>query len=412
MLQKSHFMINYKNDEKLNPELIIGNNKVNKDLIELSDLLNNTKNEINMMSNNIAWDYCKKLTNEYELIHYYIKNKPHNIGLTNYDPISRAFFKFWEIINDFDLLKEPPIGLGHNVNMSYVALCEGPGGFIECFNYYRRKNGYINDKIYAITLKSTADEIPGWKKSNKIFNEIPFLKITYGEDDTGDIYNVNNIIYLSKIIDEKVDLVTADGGFDVSDDYSQQEMKMNRLIYSEIVGALSVLRKGGNFVIKIFDIFNEFTLDVLYILNNYFSSLIITKPFTSRPANSEKYLVCKGFKGITKESLENMYRLMWEWEIIEEQKKQVRRLLNIELPKEFIEDIKKMNLYFLFKQIKNIKKTLKIAVLDINNAEVDEFKKYQVAYGVLWCIQYNFPINMSCKYLSSDISYNFIPNFH
>jgi 23S rRNA U2552 (ribose-2'-O)-methylase RlmE/FtsJ len=412
MLQKSHFLLKYKSEETFSePDLILGEYQIHEDLEDLSQLLNKSKNEIDKISNSIAWDYCKKLTNEYELIHYYIKNKPHNIGLTNYDPISRAFFKFWEIINDFDLLKDPPIGLGHKDEINYVALCEGPGGFIECFNYYRRIQGKNNDKIYAITLKSTTEEIPGWKKSNKIFNEIPFLKITYGEDETGNIYNINNILYLKDLIGQKVDLVTADGGFDVSDNYSHQEIKMNRLLFCEVVGGLTLLREGGNMVIKMFDSFYEFTIDLLFLLNQYFNRVIITKPFTSRPANSEKYLVCKGFKGISDEKLRNLHRLMWEWEILDEQNKKINRLFNFTIPIEFISDIRNCHLHFLFKQIKNILKTMKITSLELTNQEINEFKKFQVAYGILWCIQYKFPINLSCKYLSNDSNYNFIPNF-
>ena len=54
------------------------------------------------MSKNI-WNYNKKLINDFELLHIPDKNFD-NMGIADYNPISRAFFKMWEIIHDFNLL--------------------------------------------------------------------------------------------------------------------------------------------------------------------------------------------------------------------------------------------------------------------------------------------------------------------
>ena len=40
------------------------------------------------------------------------------------------------------------------------------------------------------------------------------------------------------------------------------------------------------------------------------NTVTLTKPFTSRPANSEKYLVCQGFKGITPLLLKKLHIIM------------------------------------------------------------------------------------------------------
>lgn len=413
MIQKSHLVLFFNKDERTkNPQLHLGTPLVCSRFSNMSDVLNKTKDEIEKVPNNIAWDYCKKLTNEYELLHTSIKNKTTNIGITNYDPISRAFYKFWELVEDFHLLLRPPPGL--EKTFRYVALCEGPGGFIECFNYYRRKQGLSNDKIWGITLKSFNDEVPGWKKSYKILNECPNIQITYGEDDTGDLYNVCNLIHLRKTIQRDggmADMVSADGGFDVSDDYSHQETKMFRLLFAEIIGAFSVLNTGGTFVLKIFDFFYELTIDLLYLLTTMFDKVIITKPFTSRPANSERYLVCRGFKGIDESVLNHFWKILWEWDVVENQGKMVSRLFDFTIPESFLENIESYNCYHLFRQVKNIMKTLELTKIELSNEEVSEFKKYQVGYGILWCNQYRFPINSSCKYLSDSVEYNFIPHY-
>ena len=47
---------------------------------------------------------------------------------------------------------------------------------------------------------------------------------------------------------------------------------------------------------KIFDIFTQATIDLLYLLSLLYEKVYIIKPNTSRIANSEKYVVCKKFK--------------------------------------------------------------------------------------------------------------------
>lgn len=59
---------------------------------------------------------------------------------------------------------------------------------------------------------------------------------------------------------------------------------------------LTCLRLGGNFVCKFFDIFDEWTADLLWLLYQLFDSICITKPLSSDPTLSERYIICKGFK--------------------------------------------------------------------------------------------------------------------
>ena len=59
--------------------------------------------------------------------------------------------------------------------------------------------------------------------------------------------------------------------------------------------ALTMQKKGGTFILKIFDCFMQHTIDILCILSSFYNKVYITKPHTSRYANSEKYIVCKDF---------------------------------------------------------------------------------------------------------------------
>lgn len=56
---------------------------------------------------------------------------------------------------------------------------------------------------------------------------------------------------------------------------------------------LSTLKKGGNFVCKFFDMLTPFTINLVWLLYQLFDEICIAKPFSSRPANSERYVVCR-----------------------------------------------------------------------------------------------------------------------
>ena len=213
------------------------------------------------------WNKVKSYTNKFELLSFsnYTKtNKP----ITLYEPISRAYYKLWEILCNTNIIDN------NKNSYTYCALAEGPGGFVECFINYRKKffQGK-NDDIYCISLKSNVNnQIPDWNKIKKFLKskQKNKIKILYGEDKTGNLYNLKNILYLKNNIKNKCDLVTADGGFDYSIDFNKQEQLSYHLIYCEIVSAFTILKKGGDFILKIFEIHTMLTLKLIYLLNFHF----------------------------------------------------------------------------------------------------------------------------------------------
>lgn len=153
---------------------------------------------------------------------------------------------------------------------------------------------------YGITLKSSTHDEVNWH-AEKFRSDIPRHSLTQidGHDGTGDLYKEDNIRQFESIIlketkEEGVDLAVADGGFDFSGNEEQQEALAQRLLLCEIITMLTSLKQGGHFVCKFFDILDEFTGDLVWLLYQLFDEICITKPLSSRPANSERYLVCKG----------------------------------------------------------------------------------------------------------------------
>ena len=357
-----------------------------------NELLTSIKNNIDNLDLDTSWDKFKKLTNPYELVHTPKKRrKDKNQSIARYLPFSRSYFKMWEIIYEFELINN-----SKTINVSHIA--EGPGGFMESVINYRKR---INkkDNIYGITLRSTKKFIPGWNKS-KDFIKRNNIIISYGKDNTGDICNIENIIFFkNQIGNNKCDLVTADGGFDFSIDFNHQEQQAFQLIFCEIVLALSVQKNGGSFVLKIFDMFTLLTIKMLYIISYFYEEVYIYKPLTSRCANSEKYIIAKKFRGIEKTYLNKLYGIIKLWDSIEKNNYYILDLFSDISNKKFIEQIININKKYIKKQIKSIKDTFKLINDRPDVKTYNNIIKNQVNNAITWCNKYNIKINDNSKYL-------------
>lgn len=267
----------------------------------------NLRNELQKLKNNIEnnhlWDTAKRNMNEYEFI--FSSSKKHT-KICKKNPISRAYFKLWEILKDFtpQLFAGTGTSVGSGITTAHIA--EGPGGFIECLIDFKNKYAIDVKAMYGITLliqSETDNKVPFWKL-NKDICQSNHIYINRKMENIGDLYDVRNIDnFIAKVGKHKCKLVTADGGFDFSVDFNNQENSFLRLFLSEIYTAVSAQAPGGSFIIKIFDIFTYETNCLIAILIEMYEEIFITKPFTSRPANSEKYLVCTNFKGMNKHGM-------------------------------------------------------------------------------------------------------------
>lgn len=253
---------------------------------EMQKMITTYKNKITPYFNNKTWDKYKKISNEFELI-FTTPNTKSNVSL--YNPVSRSFFKMWEILYDFkgDALRV----VSQDTGIKCLFLAEGPGGFLEAVMKYRENP---NDHYYGMTLRPENKSIPEWKLRKFDMSQITTL---YGADNTGNLYNLENTHHLEQTLEaNSMEIVTADGGFDFSSDFNNQEDLSMKLIRCETYCALHMLKEDGTYILKIYDMFNHQTINLMSLLKYCFKSIHIIKPLTSRPANSEKYLMCCGYK--------------------------------------------------------------------------------------------------------------------
>ena len=356
------------NTNDTNNKLIINSNINYNSILQLNEYKNNITNISN-------WNSIKKINNNYELLNIIINNN--NESIVKYKPLSRSFYKLWEMIYDYKLINL------NNSNYKIICIAEAPGGFIDAFNKYFINNKYTNYTIYGHSLiDNTNKDIPSWYNAyNKFYknNNIHILS-----DTDGNLYNVNNLYYYNNLIHKhSCDIVTADGGFDFSENYNLQESLFYKLFFSEILLALSLQKKGGIFICKCFDLYSEFSQKLLYILYILYDSFIFTKPSISRDTNSEKYIILKGFKGINDDILNNMYKLLINWDI---------NNLSFNLPSDFKIKINEYNNYFIKLQLNAFKKTHEL-INSINIIEFTKIIKKQIDTGINFCNKYNLYIN-------------------
>jgi 23S rRNA U2552 (ribose-2'-O)-methylase RlmE/FtsJ len=376
---------------------ILNSNTINKQNFQpdLFKILNKYKNEIDNIDKDV-WNKYKSLVNEYEMI---FNNKNVKNNVSTYIPISRAYFKLWEILTHFDIVD-------NKASLNLLCIAEGPGGFVEAIYNYRKKNNNNFNKATCITLNSDDRNIPNWTKANHFLKHNPSIKLVYGVDNTGDIYNPENIKFLiNKFKHSKANLITADGGFDFSDDYKNQEQNSYQLIICEIVCALGCLKEGGHFVIKIFEIFTHLTVKIIYFLTRFFKSVSINKPLSSRNLNSEKYLICKDFVGIQSNMIDSLLILLEKWSDLKSQNIYINDIFIFNVPREFENMIKNYNIYYVKNNVYNILKTLTYIKLNLPDSEIDKIKQQLYILASLWCYKNDIGINYKLPFLSREYTY-------
>ena len=381
----------------------------------LCEMLSKTKLQIEPMEN--SWDNYKKLTNPYEFIHTVVPGCKTQVSRMK--PLSRSFYKMVEICMQFNLCNREKSnsnnsnhdndvfsignsGNGYNHNafmqsviipessfprhyepsMSSFHLAEGPGGFIEAVCHIRKNP---NDVYYGMTLVNNDSKCPGWKKSKNFLEENRNVIIEKGIDETGNLLSVENFEYCYKKYGGKIDLITADGGVDFSENFNNQEHTATKLIIAQVIYAISMQSNGGNFVLKVFDIFSNATVDVLYLLSSLYKEVYIMKPKTSRYANSEKYVVCKDFninknetnlKSFIHKFHENFHNLISDFNI--------ESFFRFKHDRVYLTRIEEINAIFGENQIENIVNTLNL-IMNKSTEKNENLKKSNVQKCIQWC---------------------------
>ena len=266
----------------LSEECKLSDNDNYEDVLEL---LEKTKNKIDIVGEE-QWNNLRKIMN------------PYNFPVSK--NFNRAFYKIWEIIEEFKLRRK---------NMSCLSMCEAPGSFIHSIytNYISfskciDKEGFVtkyNQKkeIRKCVFDTFSINKKGFPVYNNLIHKNEFINIlTYKECDITDKETFDYFCDIKR----KYSIITCDGGLDDFGEYDKKEELHRDLINSQITLGTTLQEKGGVLICKFYDISKNYTIDNLIYLYCKYSTVFIYKPITSRITNSEKYIVCIDYLEDTK----------------------------------------------------------------------------------------------------------------
>jgi 23S rRNA U2552 (ribose-2'-O)-methylase RlmE/FtsJ/DNA-directed RNA polymerase subunit E'/Rpb7 len=263
------------------------------------------------------WEtYMRPFMNDFEIIgnNNYFPND--SIFTLDPRPFSRAYYKLVEIIADSELLLD-----FEDEAINVLLLGEAPGGFIHAMVDARKNNPYHEQDRYTAITAPVNPELGVDKDWNTNLRKdaVQYLAGMKNKDlltiDLTDATKIKDFLESTEDDDTKMQIITADGGTDVesSDNYNYQEMIHYKLFYGEILMALGSQAKKGHYVMKIYDIYTDVTNQLVQLLANFYEKITIIKPNTSRPANSERYLVCKYFRGLHDFPMDEHLALLKAW---------------------------------------------------------------------------------------------------
>lgn len=256
----------------------------NKAFIELDELLKREKSKLDEIPPAVYHTIASSMdvfrTLKYKLSNFYSMQISTN-----------ASMKMYELLSTFNLI--------YKDNFNVFCNAELPGSFITTINHYiKTKTQYNYDWLACSYLGedgTTLGDYYGLYEKNLDH----WIMDKYMNGDISKLTNVTKIAYrVKRKFPNGVDLYTSDIGVDVSTNYNDQEEKMLMLNSMQILCGILCLAKGGSMITKQFTFFTPFNRSLIQLLTTIFEEVHITKPETSRPINSEIYIVCLRFKGI------------------------------------------------------------------------------------------------------------------
>ena len=219
--------------------------------------------------------------------------------------ISQAWLKMYEIITECELIPTNRKGTFKSFH-----ICEAPGTFINCINYYiHSKTQYDSYQWKAQSLKPS-----GKPKGEIIGDTYGIIKRhpnnwDWGVDGTGDITNIENIKYYAKIAKQmNINLMTSDCGLPMGDP------KYIQVAYASYVSLLYSLPQYGTLLYKIMSpIDTPLIWNLIYITYTNFKEMYFFKPVQNSQSR-EFYIIGKGYMGTEQVILDKLLSLVDKFE--------------------------------------------------------------------------------------------------
>jgi hypothetical protein len=283
-------------------------------MVNLRDSLNEQKSRMDGFATNEPgdnsksdWLYFQSIIDIYRPLKRIIAETANARNVTN------AWLKYWEIYTEYTELL-PPIKADEKIFAFFNA--ELPGAALTAFNHFMKTSG--RDFIWrasSLVPSEGIDTAADLAAKSAPSRDNTALGDTYGifannrdnwlmnKNNDGDVTNINNLRDWAARIGPKspfggCHIYSHDAGIDVSGMFNQQETANLRIHLGCALAAFMTMRKEATFIAKQYTFFESLSWSLIIIYASMFAKFQIIKPLTSRPYNSEIYLIGFGFKGI------------------------------------------------------------------------------------------------------------------
>ena len=270
------------------------------ELLIMKNKLNSEKSALNTITSR---NY-NRITNCFRS-HNLLKS-PNGILCREYgaEIVSNSWLKMYELMT---YLQKSLIKVNSSKNKKYNTchFAESPGNFLLAINHYLKIN-YPKIEWNWLANSYRSLYLDGFKKSNYLDDQYGLIKQykrkwMFGSDGDGDITSPSNIISFKqetlKYFKGNVHFVTSDVKYVPTQiNYDEEENYNISAHLGQLLCALTILSPGGTMILKKFTFYESSSISLLFIMSTCFDKLLVVKPETSKPANSEVYLVGLGYK--------------------------------------------------------------------------------------------------------------------
>lgn len=181
-------------------------------------------------------------------------------------------------------------------------ICGFPGTFSLAINHYLKTK--TDNENFDWYIQSYSEKGIGYLKDQ--YGLVKRYPEKFLINDMGDITDSKEIDYLKDFFkDKKCDIATSDCGLpnQISEEEYSRETQMTKIFFGQYLAGVSVLRKGGNFVMKYYHFYENFNISLIYLMSLNFRKVYLLKPESSRQfRGAEIYILCLGFKDNINES--------------------------------------------------------------------------------------------------------------
>lgn len=213
---------------------------------------------------------------------------------------SNAFFKFYEIFQDFS--KDIDQAIRGQLKVTALHVAELPGATVASLNHYLQTTyeGIEYDWYMESLVSKQANALEDTYKMRKNFPERFLIGNT-----NGDLTDIDLLMYIENYFIEhniQPSITTGDLGIDIRNEFHQEE-ELNRIPQlCQDICCLMVLSPSGFFATKHFNLTSKANTLWLFAIALLFDKFFVYKPITSRAANSEQYFIGTKFLGLSSEA--------------------------------------------------------------------------------------------------------------